>query len=114
MIPFENEPKRIGGMIDVSDRLPASLEDPTPRMTVRFIRGHAPYNAGEVAGFLPDYAAELVKFGAAEFWPPKSNPEQDSSPAKLATPEPEQPEQPEAKSLAGPPVHAMVTGSVTK
>lgn len=35
-------------------------------MRVRFVRPHSPYNAGEVAVFLPQFAQKLISAGVAE------------------------------------------------
>lgn len=34
-------------------------------ITVKFLRGHSPYNAGEVAGFEDEMAEKLIREGAA-------------------------------------------------
>lgn len=54
---------------------------------VRFVKGNAPYNAGEVAGFDEDIAARLIEAGVAVPY------EEDA------------PDQVQAAAVEGPPAH---------
>lgn len=57
--------------------------------TVIFTKPCALYMAGEVAGFPPKKAEELVKRGVARFYaPPKAEPEQPQATAETATEQP--------------------------
>jgi hypothetical protein len=62
---------------------------------IRFMRGHSPYQAGEVAGFAPATAHRLVKDGIAELV--------DSAPPKAVE-----------IVKTGPPVDKMQRPAVTK
>ena len=55
------------------------------KVVLKFTRRHQMYNAGEIAGFKPDYARRLVSAGVARYHtpelPPVQNPDaQDTSP----------------------------------
>lgn len=63
---------------------------------VKFMRGHAPYNAGEVAGFSDEFSQRLVDAGVAAPHPPQT--EQAETEAD------------EAKAPDRPPADKMVRG----
>lgn len=50
------------------------MADGTDRVVVRFLRAHLPYNAGEVAGFTPSVADNLLERGLAELAEPPAHP----------------------------------------
>lgn len=51
-------------MAEVS--IPEPVVTRPPLVPVRFLQKARPYNSGEVAGFKPDIAADLIKRGVAE------------------------------------------------
>lgn len=67
---------------------------------VQFKKPYDVYNSGEVAGFAPEKAAELVQFGVAEYYPkPEANEQTAEAEADTAGAIEAAAEEPEAKVL---------------